>query len=83
MGDPEACVFPYRCWCLFAVVAGGSNALRKFVTDGVNNATQDANYKGVSVPFYTVGSQQGQRLGSLPLLVAGRLPYVICLLAGR
>ena len=42
------------------MVGGGSTALRKFVTDSVNNATQDANYKGVLLPFYTVGSSQGK-----------------------
>lgn len=31
------------------------------MTDSVNNATQDANYKGVKIPFYTVGSAQGER----------------------
>ncbi|KAK9787885.1 hypothetical protein WJX73_010055 [Symbiochloris irregularis] len=41
------------------LTGGGSTALKKFVSDAVGNATQDANYKGVSLPFYTVGSGQG------------------------
>lgn len=48
-----------ECEDSYLVTGGGSTALKKFVTDSVNNSTQDANYKGVSLPFYTVGSSQG------------------------
>lgn len=42
------------------VLGGGGTALRDFVSDAVGNATQDANYKGLYLPFYTVGTGVGQ-----------------------
>ena len=41
------------------MVGGGGTALRDFVSDAVGNATQDANYKGFYLPFYTVGTGAG------------------------
>ncbi|CAK0787101.1 hypothetical protein CVIRNUC_010317 [Coccomyxa viridis] len=45
----------------YTVVGGGGTALRDFVSDAVGNATQDANYKGLYLPFYTVGTGAGQQ----------------------
>ena len=51
---------------LHAVVGGGGTALRDFVSDAVGNATQDANYKGLYLPFYTVGTGAGDAPASHP-----------------
>ncbi|CAL5229312.1 g12616 [Coccomyxa viridis] len=45
----------------YSVIGGGGTALRDFVSDAVGNATQDANYKGLYLPFYTVGTGVGQQ----------------------
>ncbi|BDA50526.1 probable phosphate-binding protein PstS 2 [Coccomyxa sp. Obi] len=45
----------------YTIVGGGGTALRDFVSDAVGNATQDANYKGLYLPFYTVGTGAGQQ----------------------
>lgn len=49
-----------------AVVGGGGTALRDFVSDAVGNATQDANYKGLYLPFYTVGT--GEQIALIGIL---------------
>ena len=49
---------------LHAVIGGGGTALRDFVSDAVGNATQDANYKGLYLPFYTVGTGVGKIPGT-------------------
>lgn len=54
-----ACLWP-------AVIGGGGTALRDFVSDAVGNATQDANYKGLYLPFYTVGTGVGRILSQCP-----------------
>ena len=51
-----------------AVIGGGGTALRDFVSDAVGNATQDANYKGFYLPFYTVGTGAGVLLHSRLIL---------------
>ncbi|KAK9917387.1 hypothetical protein WJX75_003825 [Coccomyxa subellipsoidea] len=45
----------------YTIIGGGGTALRDFVSDAVGNATQDANYKGLYLPFYTVGTGAGQQ----------------------
>ena len=54
------------------VIGGGGTALRDFVSDAVGNATQDANYKGLYLPFYTVGTGVGE-IFTLAQMILGRV----------
>ena len=56
------------------VIGGGGTALRDFVSDAVGNATQDANYKGLYLPFYTVGTGVGEDY--IPALISRCCPDV-------
>lgn len=58
-----------------AVVGGGGTALRDFVSDAVGNATQDANYKGLYLPFYTVGTGAGETLAPARYQGTGALMF--------